>query len=66
MISSPTRMWSGGARARLGDARLRRAPQHRLDARFELVDVERLGDEVVGAQFEAQDRVALLLAWRCR
>jgi hypothetical protein len=38
------------------------AAQHGLDARLELVDVERLGDEVVRAKLEAEHPVAGLIA----
>jgi hypothetical protein len=37
----------------------RSPPQHSLDPRDQLECVERLGDEVVGAQPQAQDAVAL-------
>ena len=41
-----------------GGASLRRGPaQHRLDAREQLAQIERLGDVVVGADLEADDLV---------
>jgi len=44
---------------RLGFPALRSPPQDRFHPRFEIVGIKRLGDEIVGAQPEPQDRVAL-------
>ena len=50
----------GRRRVAVRDARLCGPPQHGFDTRFELIDVERLGDEVVSAELQTEDGIALL------